>query len=150
MSFERDARCKHGNVTPGGTRCPECDREEELAEFEAMRAERDRFAFENAELRSQIGHLKATVQGEQAAKEEAQRKLAATTGAWEATFKTKDALALIASDDGLLRAIKNHLLTLTDEQRVEFFYAVEQGYCGSCGRKVDENEPVGCQCENDE
>lgn len=30
MSFERDARCKHGNVLPGGDRCTDCDLEEEV------------------------------------------------------------------------------------------------------------------------
>ena len=118
--------------------------------LEEMRSERDRFAFENAELRSQVGHLKTQVRGEQEAKEEALRKLEATSTAWSATFKTKDALALIASEDDVLKAVRTHLPTLTDEEREKFFYEVERGYCGACGRALDADSLMGCQCTNDE
>lgn len=66
------------------------------AMFEAMRAERDRFAFEKTELSQIIGRLKAQVHGEQEAKAALQSKLDATNNAWKSTLLTKDALAQLA------------------------------------------------------
>jgi uncharacterized OB-fold protein len=40
-------------------------------------------------------------------------------------------------------------MTLTDEERVAFFYEVESGYCGDCGRVLLPNETF-CSCENEE
>jgi chromosome segregation ATPase len=49
----------------------------------------------------------------------------------------------------LLRIVRAFLDTLTDEGREEFFYEVENGYCGSCGRKLRSDHDF-CQCTNDE
>ena len=84
-----------------------------------------------------------------AERDQALRELETTRVAWRATLKTKDALALLVSED-VLRAVRVYLPTLTDDQRVEFFYAVEQGFCGSCGRKLEEDSVMGCSCTNDE
>lgn len=78
----------------------------EMDPLGAMQGERDRFAFENAELRSQIGHLKSQLAGEIRAKEEALkekeqalRELDTTTKAWKSTHRTKEALTMVADLD---------------------------------------------------
>lgn len=71
----------------------------EMDPLGAMQGERDRFAFENAELRSQIGQLKAQVAAEQRAKEQVLKELDTTTKAWKSTHRTKEALASIADPD---------------------------------------------------
>lgn len=85
-----------------------------------------------------------------AERDDALRRLEATETAWKATTSTKEALAQIASEEDVLKIVRNHLTTLTDEEREKFFYEVERGYCGACGRKLADDEILGCQCTNDE
>lgn len=47
-----------------------------------------------------------------------------------------------------LAQVRELVAKMTNEQRLEFFAAVKNGYCPHCGR--DLNEPRGCQCNNDE
>jgi hypothetical protein len=39
------------------------------------------------------------------------------------------------------------MMTLTDEQRLELFRAIQKGFCTECGCETGE---YGCQCWNDE
>ena len=49
----------------------------------------------------------------------------------------------------LLAQIRVAISAMTDDQRLEFFSAVTEGYCRHCGRD-DSDSPHGCQCWNDE
>lgn len=180
------------------------------AALDAMRDERDRFAFENIDLQRKVTGLKETVRGEQAAKDKALALLETARAGWDSSIKTKDTLAAMVgmpSDDaqmarvlrqhlgnlvarldrdgghrqdadasldvtvaradaevvrlmsieselktvdGVLAAIRAYLPTLTDEQRVEFFYAAERGFCANCGRSMGDEYVSSCQCTNDE
>jgi hypothetical protein len=120
----------------------------------------------------------AALEAMRAERDDALRKLDVTTNAWRSTILTKDALAELAqispadvmvvqshiaraeraentlksltNAEGVLAVVRDYLATLTDEGREKFFYEMEQGYCGACGRKLNGNEPMGCQCTNDE
>jgi hypothetical protein len=91
-----------------------------------------------------------TLESLRAERDIALRELEVTKGAWRATFLTKDALAILASEEDVFKVVRNYLPTLTDEERVNFFYEVERGYCGACGRQLSEDDIQGCQCSNDE
>ena len=120
----------------------------------------------------------AALEAMRAERDDALRKLDVTTNAWRSTILTKDALAELAqispadvmvvqshiaraeraentlaslkTPEGVLAVVRDYLATLTDEGREKFFYEMEQGYCGACGRKLNGNEVMGCQCTNDE
>lgn len=47
--------------------------------------------------------------------------------------------------DELLPLIKDSLTKMSDEERLEFFDLVEDGYCRYCG-----SDDPKCQCWNDE
>lgn len=51
--------------------------------------------------------------------------------------------------EGVLKMLRAFLPILTDEKREVFFYEAERGYCGACGRRLQEEE-TSCQCTNDE
>jgi hypothetical protein len=86
------------------------------------------------------------IEAVRAERDEALRRLATTEQAWSATFKTKDALALIASEEDVLKLVRNHLTTLTNTERERFFVAVEEGYCCACGRMLADELVAGCPC----
>lgn len=81
--------------------------------LDAMRLERDRFAFENIELQRKISSLKDIVRGEQEAKAKALTALETARAGWDSTLKTKDALVSmvgIPPDDAqVARALRQHL-----------------------------------------
>lgn len=53
------------------------------------------------------------------------------------------------SSSDLFSLVREHLKTLSDDERMEFFADMEDGYCRHCGRD-DSGSPMGCQCWNDE
>lgn len=54
----------------------------------------------------------------------------------------------LKTEEGVLKAVREYLLLLTDEGREAFFYEMERGYCGSCGRILPEGG--FCTCTDDE
>lgn len=63
-----------------------------------------------------------------------------------------EALAAMEKTDGhlgVLKIVRAFLPLLSDSAREKFFYEIEEGYCGSCGRVLRSADDF-CQCDNDE
>lgn len=93
-------------------------------ELDEMRAERDRFAFENQDLRSQLGSWKQQV-SILAKKAESER-----------------------TPEAVLRAARYALQSLeTDDARKAFIESLAEGFCMDCGSR---RLTGPCYCTNDE
>lgn len=46
-------------------------------------------------------------------------------------------------------SVSERVASMTDDERMEFWRAVREGYCDACGRRLATHDDV-CHCWNDE
>lgn len=127
-------------------------------ETEPLSSARERDpGFETSRLLRRIDMLESQVFCAEQSQVDLRSRLSTTISAWMASQSTKEALVDLysaavdepKSREDLLTQLRLFLAGLSDSERVEFFAAVDEGYCPSCGRKLRGRDDF-CPCENDE